>query len=61
MKNIILITWKDTGEQQVYPTLTKFNKAYKIAPLETINNYISRKKMPYECGSCKIEKKKIVR
>lgn len=61
MKFIILVTWKNNDKQEVYPTLTSLLDAHNIAPINTINNYISRKKEIFECDQCKIEKIKINR
>lgn len=55
MKNIILITWSD-GKKEAFPTLTKLLKAYPLASIQTINNYVSRKKIPYVGVDCLIEK-----
>ena len=60
MKHIILITWKN-GKKEVFPTLTKFLIEHSVASIATINNYISRKKIPYECDECTVEKLQINR
>ena len=60
MKFAILITWKN-GEQQIYPTLTKFVGDHNVAPINTINNHISRKKQPFVCDECTIQKIEIKR
>ena len=60
MKYIILITWKD-GTQQVYATLTSFLAEHSVAPINTINNYISRKNEAFICDQCIIQKFKITR
>lgn len=60
MKYIILILWKD-GKLEVYPTLTGFLVDHHVAPINTINNYITRKGVPFECEQCTIIKLKITR
>jgi hypothetical protein len=60
MKYIILITWKN-GNQEVFPTLTGFLVKHHVAPINTINNYISRRNKPYICEECIIQKIKINR
>ena len=60
MKYAILITWKDSS-QEIFPTLTGFLAKHSIAPINTINNYISRKGEPFICDECIIQKIKINR
>jgi len=61
MKYIILVKWLDTGVEEVYPTLTSLIEKHKIAPIDTINNYLSRKKENYTCDKCIIKKLEIKR
>ncbi len=60
MKSIILVTWKN-GTQEAYSTLTGFLVKHHVAPINTINNYISRKGDPFICDECIIQKIKINR
>jgi hypothetical protein len=60
MKYVIIVTWSD-DRQEAYPTLTSLLAKHEIAPINTINNYISRKGVPYTCDKCIIQKIKIIR
>ncbi len=55
MKNIILITWSD-GKKEAFPTLTKLLNASPLASIQTINNYVRRKKKTNVGIDCLIEK-----
>lgn len=61
MKYVLILTNKSTGERQVYATLNRLLDEHMIAPIHTINNYISRKKISYENDQWLIEKKEVLR
>lgn len=61
MKYVILVKWSDNDQEEVYPTLTSFLSKHPIAPIDTINNYLSRKKEIFKCESCTIKKLEINR
>tara|TARA_B100001287_G_C22686610_1_gene534259 strand:- start:31951 stop:32160 length:210 start_codon:yes stop_codon:yes gene_type:complete len=61
MKFVILVKWKKTNLEEVYPTLTSFLASHPIAPIDTINNYLSRKKENFETEDCIIKKLEINR
>jgi hypothetical protein len=60
MKYAILVTWSD-GRQEIYPTLTGLLAEHSIAPINTINNYISRKNTAFTNSDCIIQKIKVKR
>lgn len=61
MKYVIIVKWLATDEIEVFPTLTSFLDKHPIAPIDTINNYISRKKQVFECEQCLVTKIEINR
>ena len=63
MKTILLITNKESGEAQPYSTLPVFFRdfpQYKKR-VDSINDYLSRKKIAFEDEIFKIERKRVVR
>ena len=55
---IILITHKKTGEVESFSSLKPFYDKYPIyeAKKDSIDNYLSRKKKPYETEDIKIQR-----
>jgi hypothetical protein len=63
MKNILLITNKESGEVLPYSTLSPFLRDYPQYEkrIDSINGYLSRKKTAFEDEFFKIERKEVVR
>ena len=63
MKTILLVTNKESGEVKTYSTLTPFLRDYPQYKkrIDSINDYLSRKKTAFEDEFFKIERKKVVR
>lgn len=63
MKSILLITNKKSGEVKPYSTLPVFFRDFPQYEkrVDSINDYISRKKTAFEDDCFKIERKKIIR
>ena len=63
MKTILLITNKESGEVEPYSTLSPFLRDYPQYEkrIDSINDYLSRKKTAFEDEFFKIERKKVVR
>lgn len=61
MKHVIIVNWIKEKKTEAYPTLTSFLAQHPVAPINTINNYISRKRVPYMNTKCIIEKLEIKR
>ena len=55
-RSVILITWKDSGNQVAYSSLRGFVADHSEYSEHTINNYISRQKIPFEDDKMKLEK-----
>ena len=63
MKTILLITKKESGEVQPYSTLPVFFRDYPQYEkrVDSINDYLSRKKTAFEDDFFKIECKEVLR
>lgn len=48
MRTVIVVVWKETGLMEVYSSLAGFAERNKGFKINTINNYISRRKVAYE-------------
>lgn len=60
MNHVIVTTDKKTGETKVYTSLAGFlekNTGYKA---DTINNYITRKKVPYESEALRLVRCEVI-
>lgn len=55
------MTHKESGKLEAFSTLKGLLELYPIATYNTITNYISRKKLPFENEKGKIEKLTIQR
>lgn len=56
MKHVIVVNWKETGLTETYSSLAVFTDRNPGFKQNTINNYISRKKAPYETPALKLIK-----
>ena len=63
MKTILLITNKESGEVQPYSTLPVFFRDFPQYEkrVDSINDYLSRKKTAFEDEFFRIERKNVVR
>jgi len=61
MKHILIVTWKKQHIREAYATLTAVCDNPNMPKMDTINTYLSRKKIPYENDEVIIEKFRIKR
>jgi hypothetical protein len=61
MKNVIVAIWLDSGRIEVFSSLRGFTENYPQYNEHTINNYISRKKIPYVTDELSLVKTKFIR
>ena len=61
MKHILIVTWKKKRIREAYATLTAICDNKGMPKMETINTYLSRKKIPFENDDVLIEKFQIKR
>jgi hypothetical protein len=61
MKNVIVAIWLESGSVEVFSSLRGFTENYPQYNEHTINNYISRKKIPYVTDDLSLIKTKFVR
>ena len=61
MKHILIVTWKKQRIREAYATLTAVCDNPNMPKMDTINTYLSRKKIPYENDEVIIEKFRIKR
>lgn len=61
MKHILIVTWKKQRIREAYATLTAICDNPNMPKRETINTYLSRKKIPFENDDVIIEKFQIKR
>jgi len=61
-RRVILIHWKkDTSRPfEVYSNLKNFSLAHPQYPYDTLNNYLSKKKVPFETDDVRVERKQII-
>lgn len=62
-KRVILVTWKNDpkpGTPEVYSSLKNFCDSYPQYSYNTLNNYLSKNKKPFENTSIKVERLPIV-
>lgn len=61
MKHVIILTNKRTKKKETYSNLRLLLDVLPIASYNSVNNYISRKKVPFENEDYIIEKSTIIR
>jgi hypothetical protein len=61
MKNVIVAIWLESGMIEVFSSLRCFTENYPQYNEHTINNYISRKKIPYVTDELSLIKTKFIR
>jgi hypothetical protein len=61
-KRVILVYWKSKPDNlfEVFSNLRNFCLSYKEYSYNTINNYLSKAKIPYENQEVRIERKNII-
>lgn len=59
-KRVILVHWKKQNNTEVFSNLKYFCLSYPQYNYNTINNYLSKRKIPYESEIIRIERKNII-
>lgn len=61
-RRVVLIHWKNDQLKpyEVYSNLKNFSLAYPRYSYDTLNNYLSKKKKPFEDDQVRIERKEII-
>ncbi|MDP1762534.1 MAG: hypothetical protein Q8L07_01520 [Sediminibacterium sp.] len=61
-RRVVLVHWKNDTSQpfEVYSNLKNFSLAHPRYPYNTLSNYLSKKKMPFETDEIRIERKQII-
>ena len=61
MKRVVIITWKDREKPafEVFSNLKLLSESYPDYNYNTLNNYLSKNKMPYENDKVRIERKMV--
>jgi hypothetical protein len=61
-RRIILVKWKKLDDLiEVYSSLKDFCNYHPHFSYDTLNNYLSKKKVPYENGEIKVERKGFIK
>jgi len=55
-KSAILVTFKETGRKALFSSLKVFVEKHPAYKIDTLYNYTSRKKKPYEDAVIELEK-----
>lgn len=59
-KRVVLIHWKKQNEVEIFSNLKNFSLSYPKYNYNTLNNYLSKNKVPYENGDIRVERKEII-
>ncbi|WP_290795952.1 hypothetical protein [Flavihumibacter sp. UBA7668] len=59
-KRIVLIHWKKQQETEVFSNLKNFCISYPDYNYNTLNNYLSKEKIPYDNEQIRVERKEII-
>ena len=61
-RRVVLIHWKKDASRpfEVYSNLKNFSLANPQYPYNTLNNYLSKKKIPFETDDVRVERKQII-
>jgi len=59
-KRVVLVSWKNTQETEVFSNLKNFCLSYPQYNYNTLSNYLSKEKIAYENDFVKVERKVIV-
>lgn len=61
MKNVIVAIWHNTGSVEVFSSLRGFLEKHPEYNEHTLNNYISRKKVPFVVEELSLLKTKFIK
>lgn len=61
-RRVVLVHWKQNRLKpfEVFSNLKNFSLAHPEYPYDTLNNYLSKKKLPFETDEIRIERKHII-
>ncbi|MEO8174130.1 MAG: hypothetical protein ABI581_13645 [Sediminibacterium sp.] len=61
-RRVVLVHWKNTSAYpfEVYSNLKNFCLSHPEFRYDTVNNYLSKKKLPYETEMIRIERKPVI-
>ncbi|WP_142687434.1 hypothetical protein [Chitinophaga polysaccharea] len=59
-KRIVLVHWKEHQQVEVFSNLKNFCLSYPQYNYNTLNNYLSKEKIPYDNDSVRVERKDIL-
>ena len=59
-KRIVLVHWKEQNEVEIFSNLRYFCISYPQYNYNTLNNYLSKEKIPYENEIVRVERKEII-
>jgi hypothetical protein len=61
-RRVVLVHWKNNANKsiEVYSNLKNFSLANPMYSYDTLNNYLSKKKMPFETDDIRVERKQVI-
>lgn len=59
-KRVVLVRWKKNNDVDVFSNLKNFCLSYPEYNYNTLNNYLSKGKIPYENETVRVERKMII-
>jgi hypothetical protein len=60
MKRVVIVIWKTKGNQiEVFSSLKNLSDSYPVYNYNTLNNYLSKKGIPFENSEVRVERKTV--
>jgi len=59
-KRVVLVQWKTGAETEVFSNLKNFCLSYPQYNYNTLNNYLSKSKVPFDNETVRVERKSII-